>query len=219
MPLPLKRLHRVWVAAHTLPQRLLPTYPGLPACLPTCSILDSNNITGSVPASWLELANLDKIVVVPGNPTFCAQLPVGATFKLCNASDPYCLSPVTNTNASNCGSAPTPSPSGGSSFPVVAVAVPVAVVGVAVLAGVAFIVWRRRQQRASAAAAAAKASLSKYSYQVMVGLQTGMESLFAAMPPQQSAADHSLDAGSHVGTVWNAHKRCLRQPSSIAGWC
>ena len=126
-----------------------PAHMHHPSALPTCRELAGNSFSGTIPASWAQLPNLDKVVLQPGNPRLCPQPPQGATFSLCGVS-PLC-SP-TDLNTTSCAAyAVTPSSGGGggggSSFPVAAVAVPVAVV-VALAAAAGVILWmRRRKQR------------------------------------------------------------------------
>lgn len=106
-----------------------------------------------MPASWAQLASLEKITMQPGNPDMCTGLPADATFELCKAGDQLCLDqPV--SNSTNCQAPPPPLPPPGSSsgFPVAAVAVPVSVAAVAAIVA-AGLLWRRQRRRAQAAAA------------------------------------------------------------------
>ena len=116
-----------------------------------CRYIDGNNITGTVPASWTQLAALERIVMQPGNPDMCITLPQDATFSLCVAGDFMCLNKPEPSNASNCqavaATAASAPASDSSSFPVAAVAVPVAVVGAAAIAAVGLFAWQRQRTR------------------------------------------------------------------------
>ena len=113
-----------------------------------CRTVTGNELSGSVPASWTQLASLEKITMQPGNPGMCTGLPPDAAFKLCKAGDQLCLDqPV--SNSTNCLAPPPPAPAI-SGFPVVAVAVPVSVVAVAAIVA-AGLLWRRQRRRARAA--------------------------------------------------------------------
>ncbi|KAL4424194.1 hypothetical protein ABPG75_001495 [Micractinium tetrahymenae] len=115
-------------------------------------VLNSNDLTGTVPASWLQLASLRDVVVAPGSPGLCAAPPMGAQFTLCSADDLLCLASVPITD----GTCPGGDSDGGSGFPAAAVAVPVALVGAAAVAVAAFLGWRRRKRRAAAGPAVAE---------------------------------------------------------------
>lgn len=139
----------------TLPPWGAPDYPGLQQL--TTLTLQGNNLTGTVPASWGNLAQLSRVTLLPGNPGLCVHKPPGANFKVCQAEDQLCR-PV-DSDSAEC--AATGSSSGSSSsFPVAAVAVPVAVVGALALAAGGFLVWRKRQQQA----AVEPSSVSKAGY-------------------------------------------------------
>ena len=123
-----------------------------------CSDISSNNITGTIPATWAQLGSLEKIILQPGNPALCPDAPANATFKLCDVTDDVlCITPLSldapacndnggGTGGGGGGSNGGDSGSGGSSFPVAAVAVPVAVVAAAALAG-GLLLWRRQKRR------------------------------------------------------------------------
>lgn len=127
----------------TLPPWGAPDYPGLQQL--TTLTLHGNNLTGAVPASWGNLAQLSRVTLLPGNPGLCVHKPAGTNFKVCQAEDQLCR-PV-DSASTEC--AATGSSGGSSSFPVAAVAVPVAVVGALALAAGGFLVWRKRQQQAA----------------------------------------------------------------------
>lgn len=112
-------------------------------------MLTDNDLTGTVPASWLQLPSLRDVVVSPGNPELCTAVPLGAQFTLCSSADMLCLTPLpVDDDACPGGS------SSGGGVPAAAVAVPVAVAGAAVLAAAAFLLWRRRRRQAAAGGAA-----------------------------------------------------------------
>lgn len=142
-------LKQLWRCVAQLAQQARHTCVTSLSALTTRRELAGNSFSGTIPASWAQLPNLDKVVLQPGNPQLCPQAPQGATFSLCGVS-PLC-SP-TDLNTTSCAAyAVTPSSSGGgggdSSFPVTAVAVPVAVV-VALAAAAGVFLWlRRRKQR------------------------------------------------------------------------
>ncbi|KAI3425130.1 hypothetical protein D9Q98_008902 [Chlorella vulgaris] len=104
--------------------------------------LDSNNFTGTIPASWTELANLQEVTLQPGNPDLCPVAPPGSYFYVCDATDILCIDTLPHDTAACAGAQPADS----SGFPVVAVVVPVAVV-VAMAALAAGVLWRRRRRR------------------------------------------------------------------------
>jgi hypothetical protein len=104
--------------------------------------LDSNNFTGTIPASWTDLANLQEVTLQPGNPDLCPVAPPGSYFYVCDATDILCIDTLPHDTAACAGAQPADS----SGFPVVAVVVPVAVV-VAMAALAAGVLWRRRRRR------------------------------------------------------------------------
>ena len=120
--------------------------------------LAGNELAGSVPASWAQLPQLQRVDMQPGNPGMCTALPEGSRFRLCQAGGVLCTAPEPS-NASQC-EAPTPSPAGSSGFPTAAVAaVSAAAAVVVVLAAAAAGVWWRRKRRARVAEAAGKLEL------------------------------------------------------------
>lgn len=147
-----------------VPQALLRAQPlnGLPRLLGgDCRTIYGNDLSGTIPASWSELANLQDIIVQPGNPDLCPTAPAGAPFQVCAAEDVLCLDTLASDTAACAALPPSGSSDGGSSFPVAAVAVPVAVAGV-VAAVAAGLLWRRRQRRRAAEQHAASAKESFY---------------------------------------------------------
>ena len=120
---------------------------------PRCRYLAYNNLTGTVPSSWLQLPSLNLVQVQPGNSDLCtSSLPSSARFDLCPVGYVICSADSLAPDGPQCSA----SSSGGSgtSFPVAAVAVPVAVVAAAALVAAAFCVARRRRRAAVASAAA-----------------------------------------------------------------
>ncbi|KAI7843216.1 hypothetical protein COHA_003196 [Chlorella ohadii] len=120
-----------------------------------------NNLTGDVPASWLQLPSLKLVQVQPGNAELCTgSVPPSAQFDLCPSGYVVCSADSLVPDGPQCSSS---SSSGGSSFPVAAVAVPVAVVGAAALVAAAiFVVRRRRRAAVASAAAASKADAIRF---------------------------------------------------------
>lgn len=135
------------------PHKLAVTPLPLPS-LPPRRYLAYNNLTGTIPSSWQQLASLETVQVQPGNPGLCtASLPTSAQFDLCATADVVCSADSLAPDGPQCASRSSSDGGGGSSFPAAAVAVPVALVGAAVLAGTAFLVVRRRRAAAVASAA------------------------------------------------------------------
>ena len=135
-------------------------------------MLDSNSFTGSIPDSWVQLAELQRVTVQPGNSGMCTVVPASASFSVCQAGSASarsgCEAPAPTagqqcdagsgtqavaTQAAAAGSSSSSS-SDGSSFPVAAVAAPVAIVGAAALAAVGYLGWRRRKRAISTASGA-----------------------------------------------------------------
>eukprot|EP00887_Chlorella_sp_A99_P007439 scaffold2.g7439.t1 len=121
----------------------LPTWGAGLQCLKALR-LEGNNLSGTVPGSWVSLAALQRVTVRPGNPELCPAVPSGAAFQLCSAGDPLCRESVAS-NASVCPEAEAAD--SGSSFPVVAVAVPLVMVGALAAALGVLLVRRRRRRR------------------------------------------------------------------------
>lgn len=119
-------------------------FPGLQQL--TTLTLQANNLTGTVPASWVNLKQLSRVTLFPGNPGLCGDKPGGANFKVCHADDQLCR-PVASDDALCTALGSTGG--SGSSFPVAAVAVPVAVVGALAIAAGGLLVWRKKQQQAA----------------------------------------------------------------------
>jgi hypothetical protein len=178
---------------------ICPPHPacGLPCCLdlclPACRTVTGNNLSGSVPDSWAQLASLDRITMQPGNPDMCTGLPPDAVFKLCKAGDQLCLDqPV--SNSSNCAPPPPPAPASASSFPVVAVAVPVTMVVLAAIVA-AGLLWRRQRRRAQAAAAPAAGQQTGF-YKASPAAPAGKRLLLACLLlQQQSKSELRVPAG------------------------
>lgn len=128
---------------------------------PCRSYLAYNNLTGDVPASWLQLPSLKLVQVQPGNAELCTgSVPPSAQFDLCPSGYVVCSADSLVPDGPQCSSS---SSSGGSSFPVAAVAVPVAVVGAAALVAAAiFVVRRRRRAAVASATAASKADAIRF---------------------------------------------------------
>ena len=169
-------------------------------------VYDGNNITGTVPASWTQLAALERIVMQPGNPDMCITLPQDATFSLCVAGDFMCLDKPGAIHASNCqavaATAASAPASDSSSFPVAAVAVPVAVVGAAAIAAVGLFAWQRQRTRRA----------------VTAGLVQQLSDENKAEWGSRQAWRHS---GSHVHangdyTMWSCHMTAAPQACFLA---
>lgn len=122
-----------------------------------CSTIPGNALTGTIPASWAQLASLQQVTLQPGNPGLCPALPEGANFMLCDAVDKYCDSreqlASSSTECDALMSAHGTYPGehghdGGRAFPVAAVVVPLTFVAVAALAA-AGLQWRRHRAAAA----------------------------------------------------------------------
>lgn len=153
-----------------------------------------NNLTGTVPSSWLQLPSLNLVQVQPGNSDLCtSSLPSSARFDLCPVGYVICSADSLAPDGPQCSA----SSSGGSgtSFPVAAVAVPVAVVAAAALVAAAFCVARRRRRAAVASAAASsKADAQRFAtaQELQQDLEEGMrfngETLVKSQPSPPSSA-------------------------------
>lgn len=137
-----------------LPPQLRKSNSGA-ALLAACRVVDGNELSGPIPASWVALPALEHLYMQPGNPELCTDLPSGADFQLCTQGDLTCLGDVQPSNNSACGSGGSSSSGdlsssggkGGSGPPVLAIAVPVAVVTALAAAGAGFVWLRRRGRR------------------------------------------------------------------------
>ena len=159
-------------------------HPAKACCLhnpPPHSLLQRNNLTGAIPASWTQLSSLRRLVVRPGNPQLCGPIPAGVPFSVCTDEDVSCARQQPRLLEGPCAVAPAPAPGAaepaaappapgappeqgaeppppsGGGVNAAAIAAPVAV-GVALLAAAGlgmYAAGRRRKRRREEAAARA----------------------------------------------------------------
>lgn len=78
---------------------------------PRCRYLAYNNLTGTVPSSWLQLPSLNLVQVQPGNSDLCtSSLPSSARFDLCPVGYVICSAESLTPDGPQCSA----SSSGGS---------------------------------------------------------------------------------------------------------
>ena len=195
--------HPTTTTTHTPPPTPTPPPPLLP---PRCSTLTDNDLSGSIPASWTELASLEELTIQPGNEKLCPTRPEGANFVVCNSIDLLCDGrEELPSNSSYCAAGQAGAAAGGGGgdssdgdgdgFPVAAVAVPVAVACTLALA-LAGLAWRRYRARAAAkGSGGSKGAMYK-------DAESGLFYDAAGMPlPPGNGGAHDTDRDAGVTTA------------------